>query len=701
MLLCLVLIGLVAVVYGQVRHFGLVGIDDDVYITHNPYVLMGLTHDTAKWAFTSFHDGNWIPMVWLSLMADTQIARVLADHGIRVGPGSVGVYHVSNVVQHALSTILLFVLLLQMTGSRWRSAFVAAVFAVHPLHVESVAWVTERKDTLSAVFWMLTLLAYVNYARKPGVGRYLLVVASFAVGLMTKSMLVTLPVVLLLMDYWPLRRIVESPKSKIESVPRRLPLFAISYSLPPLLREKLPLFALSGAAGVMAYVAQSHAGYVMPYEAFPPGVRLANAFVCYANYIWLTIAPHGLSVCYPHPGRSLPPWLVLLSAALLVGVSWLAVRYARRARYLLVGWFWFVITLLPVIGLVQLGDQAMADRYAYIPMIGLLMAAAWGVPSAVGVAAAGRWRTAWAAAACAAVVALTIAGHTQAGYWKDPETLCRHVLQVNPRSRMGYGGLGSALSDKGKQAEAIECYRKAIEINPKDIASCTNLANSLAMTGRLDEAVKCYRQALELNPNDPGAHYNLARTLLMQGKMPDAADHLLLALESRPEFVEAHVTLGNVRMLQGKVDEAVAHYSQAAALAPSNADVRFRLAGSLEQKGRIGDAIYSYRAAIRLDPNRWDAANNLAWILATQTDRRYFNPNEAVRIARSSSSRIGHTQPELLDTLSVACAAAGEYSSAVKWARRGLDVAESTKQQQVAKELRARLRLYESRHAGT
>lgn len=696
-LLCLVLVGLVLAVYWQAWQFGLVGIDDDNYITHNPYVLLGLRNDTVRWAFTAFYDGNWVPMVWLSFMADTQVARLLAAHGVRLGPDNVGVYHLSNVAQHALSTVLLFFALLRVTGSRTRSAFVAAVFAVHPLHVESVAWVTERKDTLSTLFWMLTTLAYVNYAARPGAARYAAILLCFALGLMTKSMLITLPIVLLLMYYWPLGRRVKSSKSEVESAepgePRRSLLFPVRYSL-------FPLFALSGASAVTAYVAQSHAGFVMPYEAYPLGVRVANAFVSYAKYVWLTVVPHNLSVCYPHPGRSLPVWEVLSSAALMIGVTALAIRLARRAPYLFVGWMWFVVTLLPVIGLVQLGDQAMADRYTYIPMIGLLIIAAWGVPEVADRLLAGRARLAPAAGACAAVVALAFAAHTQAGYWRDAETMARRVIEVNPRSRAGYGALGTALEAKGQRSQAIECYRRAIDINPKDISSVINLGNALAITGKVAEAVDCYHQALALNSSDPAARYNLARALVMQGKLKDAARELAAALRSRPAFVEAHVALADVSMLQGRTGIAVRHYSEAARLAPRSADIWFRLAGSLEQQGRIGDAIDGYREAIRLDANRWDAANNLAWILATTTDRRYFDPRQAVRIAEGSSRRIRHTQPELLDTLAVACAAAGDHRAALAWARRGLKAAESTKQTNVAKELRARLRDLQSRCGG-
>lgn len=672
---CLILVVLVVSVYGQVSRFGLVDLDDDSYVTHNPYVLLGFRPDTVRWAFTAVYEGNWMPMVWLSYMADTGIARGLAAHGISLGPGGFGVFHLSNVAQHLLSSILLFFIFLRMTGSRWRSALVATIFAIHPLHVESVAWVAERKDTLSALFWMLTMLAYLNYVRRPGLGRYVLVAVSLALGLMAKSMLVTLPAILLLMDFWPLGRL------------------ASARNVWPLLREKLPLFALSAGSALMAFHAQGSAAYIAPDAVFPTSVRLANAFVSYAKYVGLTILPQGLSVCYVHPGRTLALWAVALAAVFVLGATFLAIRYARRVPYVAVGWLWFVITLLPVIGLVQIGDQALADRYAYIPMIGLSLIAAWELPTL----ARSRLRLALASGACAAVILLAWAAHAQAGYWRDSLTLYRRVVSVNPRSRVGYAGLGTALAAKGRQREAIDCFRRAIAMHPKDVTCRVNLGISLASQGKLDEAVVCFGQALEMNVGDPRANYNLGNIFVMQNKLKEAAERYEQAVASQPSFVEAHVSLANVSALLGRTDDAIAHYTEAVRLNPADPNTRFHLAGALEERKDIAEAIIQYREALRLAPTHWEAANNLAWLLATQTDPRCFDPREAVRVAEACCRQSDAPHAPLLDTLAVAYAADGRYDKAAEAARRALRLAESTKQTQMANDVRAKLRLYLSR----
>lgn len=681
LLICLTLVVIALAVYGQVWKFGLVDLDDDAYIAHNPYVQLGLRSDSIRWAFTAIYEGNWHPMVWLSYLPDTEIARGLAARGIKLGPGNVGVYHLSNVAQHVASTLLLFFILLRMTGSPWRSAFVAAVFAAHPLHVESVAWVTERKDTLSALFWMLTILAYLNYVRNPSVGRFALVAISFAVGLMSKSMLVTLPLILLVIDYWPARRYELSTDGR-----------SLVRSAWPLVREKMPLFALSAACGVVSFIAQGRAANIAPDEVFPAGVRVANALVSYVRYIWLTILPHDLSVCYVHPGRSLPIWAVVLSAVFVIGMTVLAVRFAQRVPYLTLGWLWFVITLLPVIGIVQIGSQALADRYAYIPMVGLLLIAAWGLPELLARIAGARHGL--ALAGCAAVVLLTLAAHKQVGYWRDSESLYREVVRVNPRSHIGYSGLGTALSAKGRQDEARKCLLRAIEIDPTDVAARINIGISLAVQGKLDQAVSYYQQAIDMVPGEPRANYNLGNIFVMQSKLRQAAECFRQAVASRPSFVEAHISLANVAVLLNRPDEAITHYTTAIRLKPGDANTHFHLAGVLEDRGRFPEAIDQYREAVRLDPKRWDAANNLAMILATRTDPKCSDPLEAVRLAETACRQVNNTQPALLDTLAVAYAAAGRYDSAAAAGERALGLATSAKQTRMAEDIRARLRIY-------
>lgn len=680
LLVCFVLVAITLVVYGQVWRFGLVDLDDDAYISHNPYVQLGVTSDSVRWAFGAIYEGNWHPMVWLSYFPDTEIARIAAAYGVGLGPGNAGVYHLSNLFEHIASTLMLFFIMLKLLGSPWRSAFVAAIFAIHPLHVESVAWATERKDTLSALFWMLTTLAYLNYVRGPGPGKYALLITSFAMGLMSKSMLVTLPIVLLLMDYWPLRRI--KPTGDRGKTRR----------IYPLVREKIPLFALSTAAAIVAFIAQRSAAYVAPEEAFPIGVRLANAFVSCIRYIWLTILPRNLSPCYLHPGRSLPVWIVLASGLILTCVTVAAIRFARRIPYLTVGWFWFLITLLPVIGLVQVGAQSMADRYTYIPMIGLLVIAVCGVPDMLSRVSIPRYGL--AAISCAAIVPLMLTAHRQVGYWSDSVGLYRRIIRVSPQSHTGYSGLGAALAAQGKTSAARRCLRRAIELDPTDIPARINLGISLAIAGKLDQAGDCYRQALDLDPNEPRANYNLGNVLVMQGKLAKAAGYYRRAIASRPSFVEAHVAFANASAIMGRPRDAIEHYREAIRLNPNDAGVYFHLAGAYEDQGRIRDAIDYYRETLRLAPKRWDAANNLAWILATNTELA--NPGEAVKVAENACRGLKNPPPALLDTLAAAYAACGRYAEATDTEQRALAIAVEAKQTVVAKDIRSRLKLYQA-----
>lgn len=678
LLVCVGLVVLVTGIYWQVRTFELVGLDDDSYIIHNPYVLRGLRPDTVRWALSAVTLGIYQPMIWLSYMADTEIARALAARHIVLGPGNSGVYHLTNAVHHLLSAALLFFIIQRITGSRWRSAFVAAFFAVHPLNVESVAWAAERKNTLSTLLCFATMLAYLNYVRRPGWGRYGIMLALFVLGLMAKAVLVTLPMLLLLLDYWPLKRFEKS-------------------SAWLLLREKLPMFGFAAVSGVMAFIAQRMAGYVAPDDLFPMGVRIANAFISFLKYVWLTILPRNLSVCYVHPGWTIPEWITVLCALVVASITVLAIRYRRRRPYLLVGWMWYLVTILPVIGIVQVADQALADRYIYIPMVGLLIIAAWGVPDLLSRIGAPCIRPAAAATACMAVLLLTVAAHRQTSYWRDGEVMYRQVIKVNPTSRTGYSGLGSTLSAKGEHEEAQDCLRKAIQIDPRDITSRINLGIDLALTKRMDEAESCLREALEMCPGEPRGNHNLARILVMQGKLKEAATHYSRAIASQPTFVEAHIDYGNTLLLLRKPAKAASHYRRAIQLHPDSAKAHVLLAGCLEEQGQAARAAEYYRQALRLNPKRWDAANNLAWILATQPDPRPSEVSEAIRLAEATCKMARNTNPVLLDTLAAAYAADGRYGDAAAAAKRALNLAEKAKQVQAANELRAKLRRYEIR----
>ena len=517
LLICILLIAITLVVYWQVTGFGLINIDDTVYVTDNPQVCAGLTASSVRWAFTSVYAANWHPLTWLSLMLDYQI-----------GGSEPSTFHITNLILHILNTLLLFGVLTRMTGCRWRSAFVAALFAVHPLHVESVVWVTERKDVLSTLFMLLAIWAYVRYAERPEIKRYLLVAGAFALGLMAKPMLVTLPLLLLMLDYWPLGRFAIPTETKAKKAQRApWPGWKLIY-------EKLPLFALAATSSVITCIVQKQGSAVKSLDVFPWGVRFANAMVSYAAYIKKTLWPSGLAVYYSHPQYTLPTWQVVASVVLLICVSYAAIRLARTRPYFTVGWLWYVVTLIPVIGLVQVGNQGMADRYTYVPLIGLFIAIAWGVPELLA-----RMRRSWLLAipAVAVVGALMVCTYIQAGYWRDSVPLLEHAIKVtdnNGLADIAHDALGKAYDDQGRVEEAVEEYREAIRINPDLIQTRLNLGADLANLGRLDEAAEQFQAVLQAHPDNGGALNGMGVICEQQHKPDEAIDYYSRAIQADP-----------------------------------------------------------------------------------------------------------------------------------------------------------------------
>lgn len=444
----IILVVITLAVFGQVINHEFTTYDDDVYVTENPVVQYGLSRVGLMWAATQFHASNWHPLTWLSHMTDVELFGLDA-----------GKHHATSLLFHTANAILLFLVLVKLTGLPWRSGFVAALFAIHPLHVESVAWVAERKDVLSAFFMFLTTLAYMRYAERPDTRRQLVVMVLFGLGLMAKPMLVTLPLVLLLLDFWPLRRLRES-----KSPEDRIRLFDLFW-------EKLPLFGMSAMSCMLTMKAQTAGGAVTSVEFLPLSIRLSNAVVAYMGYILKMFWPVNLAMMYPHPEANIPGWQIIGSAASLLIISLLAAVYAKRRPYLAVGWLWFVITLIPVIGLVQVGDQAMADRYTYIPLIGLFIMAAWGLPELLGK------RAKYLAVPAVVALALLMAGaRTQAGYWSDSRTLYEHALRVTSNNYVAHVKLGVILARDGQHEQAIRQYEKALEIRPDGIQALNNLA---------------------------------------------------------------------------------------------------------------------------------------------------------------------------------------------------------------------------------
>jgi len=502
LLICLLLAGATLLPYLQVGHSSFITLDDDQYVTANPMVIAGLTWQGIGQAFTTFHAGNWHPLTWLSLMLDAQLYGV--------NPGAM---HLTNVGFHIANTLLLFLILAWMTGALGRSALVAALFALHPLHVESVAWVAERKDVLSTFFWLATMGAYAWYAYAPSVKRYLPVLLLFALGLMAKPMLVTLPFALLLLDYWPLGRVAglaPVPADSRVSLPTTGPIKKGCWQL---IVEKIPLFILAAASCLVTMLAQEGGGSVMPLAIRSLDPRIVNTLVAYIKYLVKMFWPFPMVFFYPL--APLPWWEAVWAGLALITLTVLLLYGARRYPYLAVGWLWYLGTLVPVIGLVQVGGQAMADRYTYVPFIGLFIIVAWGAYEITA-----NWRHKQilrSTGAAAMILACLLASWGQAGYWRNSETLFTHAIDINPNNYMAYHHLGMDLANHGRLNLAIAMYKKTLAIAPAYPPAYNNLAIAYAQEGKFAEAVPLFKRAIELNPNDASFYRNLAVAYQKEG----------------------------------------------------------------------------------------------------------------------------------------------------------------------------------------
>ena len=576
----LLLVVVTAAAYSGIFKNDFVYYDDDVYVMMNTHVRQGLSWDNVRWAFTTFYASNWHPLTWLSHMLDVQL----------FGLNPAG-HHFTNLLFHILAALLLFGFLRYATGKLWTGTFVAALFALHPAHVESVAWIAERKNVLSAMFWFATIWAYAYYARRPGSGRYAIVVILFALGLMAKPMLVTLPLVLLLLDWWPLKRLEMNARS-----------------FGKLAAEKLPLLVLAAASAIITVAAQQEA--IASFEKLGLMTRTANAVVSYCIYIGQFFRPAGLAAFYPYPRQ---PLLIeaMAGTALLIAITATVFCAGKQKKYLTMGWLWYLITLMPVIGIIQVGLQAHADRYTYIPFIGIFIMISWGLETiADRLHNGGKLLVKIAAVA----VVLAMAGKTaqQVGYWKSDFTLFSHAVTVTKRNYLAYNNLGFLFDRTGRMDDADTQYRKALEINPNYADAHNNLGVLLAKTGRTDEAIAQYRQALEINPNYADAHNNLGVLLAKTGRTDEAIAHYLQALEISPDFTEAHNNLGNALSQTGRTDEAIAQYQKALAIDPNYTEARNNLGNALLQTGHTDEAIVQYQKALSIDPDKISALNNLS-----------------------------------------------------------------------------------------
>jgi tetratricopeptide (TPR) repeat protein len=555
---------------------GFVNLDDPSYASHNPHVENGLTWESVRWAWSNTESSNWHPLTWMSHLLDGQL----------YGLNPKG-HHATSVLLHAANTVLLFLLLQRMTGARWRSFLVAALFGVHPLRVESVAWASERKDVLSAFFWLLTTWAYARYAKAFSFQLsafrffYALSLVFFVLGLLSKSMLVTLPFVLLLLDYWPLGRWGQTPARR-------------------LLLEKVPFLILAAASSAVTFVVQQKSGSVTPADAMPVPLRLANAVVSYLRYLGKTAWPVDLCAMYPHPGHW-PALTVTAAGLFLVIITALALWQWRAMPFLAVGWFWFLGTLVPVIGLVQIGRQALADRYSYIPSIGLFMALIWSLDKLTE-----RWRNreafAWAAGAASILVCIPLTVR-QIGYWKDSKTLFSHALKVNQRDWIDTAYLATEFQRDGQLDEAIALYEQSVQINPYHSEVRSKLAGILMERRRFDEALAQFQKGVALDPNDFEMNQGLGAVLQDMGRLDEAIAQFNQALRLKPDDADTYSNLGNCYGLKGHPDDAIRCLAEAVKLKPQSAQNHRELGVGLIRGGRWDEAINQFQTALQLDPS--------------------------------------------------------------------------------------------------
>jgi protein O-mannosyl-transferase len=674
--ICIFLIAITWAIFGQTLGHEFINYDDDTYVYKNPAITGGITLHGLIWAFTHSHSGNWHPLTTISHMLDCQL------YGLQAWG-----HHLTNLLLHSVAVVLLFLVLRQMTASTWKSTFVATLFAIHPLHVESVAWIAERKDMLSGMFFMLTLGAYVNYARQPLVTRYAMMSILFACGLMSKPMLVTLPFVLLLLDYWPLHRFGSRGSS------RRLVL------------EKIPLLMLSAISCVATVLVQRSG--LAPVSGLPLVARVNNAFVTYILYIWQMIWPARLAVFYPHPENELALWQVILAIGLLILITAIAIVLRRKHSYLMTGWLWYLGMLAPVIGVIQVGFQARADRYTYLPHIGLYLMATWGVADLF---PPWQYRSRiLGAIASATIVALSWCSAKQASYWRNSESLWTHTLAVTSPNPIAHNNLGNYLLEHDRLEEAIDHFQMSVNIRPSYAEGENNLGVALTKQGRTDEAIAHLKKVLELNPDDDKAYYNLGNVFLQKGELDEAIAAYQKGLATQPNYAEAHYNLGIALAKKGEPNPAIAQFEQAVQAKPDYAQAYYMLGNSFFEKGQFDGAVAQYRQALKIQsdypevqnnialallkkgevaeaighwekllvsrPDFLDALNNLAWVLATSPESSVRNGSKAVALAEQAQHLSGEGNPGILRTLAAAYAENGRFTDAIDIAQRGADSA--------------------------
>jgi protein O-mannosyl-transferase len=653
--ICVFLAVITWLVFGQTLRHDFVDYDDNTYVYANPVVANGVTQRSIGWAFTHSHVRNWHPLTTISHMVDCQL------YGLKAGG-----HHFTNVLLHTVAVLLLFLLLRQMTGALWRSAFVAAVFAIHPLHVESVAWIAERKDMLSGVFFMLTLGAYVRYARNSTFGRYVAMSILFALGLISKPMLVTLPFVLLLLDYWPLgRSLNRGQKSEVRSQTKiQSGKFEIQSWL-QLVLEKIPLLVLAAGSCIATLLVQTKA--LNSFLDMPLRWRINNSLVAFVTYVWQMFWPSPLAVFYPHPYDRLPFSTVVFAAALLLAITVTALALRKQRPYLIIGWLWYLIMLMPVIGIVQVGDQARADRYTYLPQIGLYIAVTWAV-----VDLCARWRycrPALTIGSTIIIAALAACASKQTTWWRDSESLWTHTLAVTSNNSVAHIHLGTLLLKRGQVDAAISHFRESLSIRADANDGRANrgkglvhydLGNAFAQKGLMDAAIVEYKKAVQLAPDYSNAHSSLGAALLKKGEVDEAIAQCREALSIEPEYAGVHSILGNALVRKGKVAEAVPHYERSLEIAPQSATT----------------------------------LNDLAWVLSTCSDGLLRNGARAIELAKKAVELSERKNPIFLRTLAAAYAEGGRFNDAIDTAQTALQLALAQGNSALATDLQMDIDLY-------
>lgn len=609
--ICLFLVLFTVAPYWQITKHDFIAFDDDVYVVDNHNIHNGFSFNSLSWAFTTMYGANWHPMTWLSHILDVEL---FGFH-----PGG---HHATNLILHIANTLILFCVLRKTTGCPWRSGVVAGLFAIHPLHVEVVAQVAQRKDILSTFFGFMVIWVYYRYLKKPSLPVYFLLLVLYGFGLMSKPMLVTLPFVLLLLDYWPLGRF-----KKEQTIQKAEGRFSNNENT-LIFKDKIPLFILMAASCAITFIAQRSGGAVRSFEAYPIYARIGNAIVAYSEYIFKALWPSGLAFYYPHP-RFQPFEKILLGYALLVFILVFAWRLRKRYPYLIVGWMWFIGTLVPVIGLVQVGTQSMADRYTYVPLIGLFIIVVWGAADL-----AGKLRIGQRLLTAVVVVMISMysmASYIYASYWADSVKLFEHAIEVTEKNEVALINLGTVFQEAGRLDEAIQTYSEVIDINPKNAKAHNNLGSVYEKIGNYKKALNEYQTALRIDPVLFKAHYNIGVLMERLGNLDQAIHSYQQAISLFSNFADAHANIGGVLLRVDKLKQGISHIQKAIEIDPMDAGNHNNLAVGLYLIGSVERAIWHLERALKLDPDNADARRNLNKIRAANSSTTGTNETDAVR----------------------------------------------------------------------